>query len=76
MCRRCQKRYDKLFHYSDELVSQEMKIVRWIRMMRVAEIALRRLLKDEEWEEVVEEAMYYRVKFDLDDDRPGLVRDV
>ena len=45
-------------------------------MMRVAEIALQRLLKDEQWEEVVKEAMYYRVKFDLDDDRPGLVRDV
>ena len=49
--------------------------MRWIRMMRVAEIALRRLLKEQEWEEVVKEAMYYRVKFDLNDVVPVFVKD-
>ena len=36
-----------------------MKIVRWIRLMRAAEIALKtRLFKPEEWDEIVEDSMY------------------
>ena len=46
ICDCCKRRFsnrDKLSHLSDLKVTKEMKIVRWIRLMRAADIALQRL---------------------------------
>ena len=41
-------------HYCDIRVSYEMRIVRWIRLMRAAEYAMKtRLFTPAEWQDIV-----------------------
>ena len=41
-----------------------MKIVRWIRLMRAAEIALRRIFTPKEMNDIYEESLYRYVSLD------------
>ena len=66
----CFSRHDKLSHYSDSLVSDEMKIVRWIRMMRVTELAMKRLFSKDQLDEMIEESMYRYIELNHSSDMP------
>jgi len=41
-----------------------MRIVRWIRIMRSSELALRQIFSPEQWDSIVKEAMFRTVKLD------------
>ena len=52
MCKRYQdgiNSRDRLCLFMDDQISEELKIVRWIVFMRVAECALKKILPPEEW---------------------------
>ena len=74
-CQRSYSRIDKLAHFSDKKVSDEMKIVRWIQFMRCAEHAMRTKLFKEanEWEEVVQESLFRRVEIKYHSQQAGEV---
>lgn len=67
---RCFSRHDKLSHYSDKLASEEMKIVRWIRLMRVTEVTIRRLFTKQQLDEIFEESIYRYIQFKDDSMTP------
>ena len=53
-CSRFWTNRDKVAHYCDIRVSYEMRIVRWIRLMRAAEYAMKtRLFTPAEWQDIV-----------------------
>ena len=46
----CHSKRDRLAHEADKSVKNELKVVRWINFMRTAEIAIRSLTSDKQYE--------------------------
>ena len=60
-------RRDRLAHTSDKMVKEELKIVKWVQLMRCTDYALKRIFTEEEWKEMVKESKYKTIGFDKDD---------
>ena len=69
-CERSYNKSDTLSHYIDSQVTHELKIVRWIVLMRSAEIGLQRLMPPDEWQDIVNESLYRYVKLNPTDKAP------
>ena len=67
-CKSCHSRKDRLVLAADEMVKDELKIVRWVQFMRVTELAMRKLFSKDELKQIHDDAKYRVVAFSEEND--------
>ena len=60
----CLSRRDKLSHKADQLVKDELKIVKWIQFMRCTELAMKKIFSAKEWEKIQNQAKFKYLFYD------------
>ena len=53
---------------ADEMVKDELKIVRWVQFMRVTELAMRKLFSKDELKQIHDDAKFRVVAFSEEND--------
>jgi len=55
------------------MIKDELKIVRWVQMMRCTDVALKRLFTPEQWAEIEKEAKFKQLTFETVDGKEEVV---